>query len=712
MACLLLLFQGGLAQGQESQYDGAIQRFTGTLAADDGRGYQIRPLAAGDTLYVLLENSAGSLDPFLQLYDADTFELLADDDDSGGGLNASLVYTVQAGQSLYLNLRPSPDALPTAGDFRLTLGVNTPAILTQTLVPKGAIIADFAGAFIASETQQVQEVQGYLTARSNHYYILPSLFAGDDLYIYAESLSGNFDPYIDVSLNGSDEVLASDDDSGAGLDATLQFTIPQDGDYLLLLENCCLQGDGDYRLLIGLNTPTVLTGQATVTGDLIASLDKDLSQLAAAVEEVAGNWASDPLARSFDLAQLNKGDVFYAYLQSSPLEESALPQVRLEDYAGKVLAQASLTPNGEALALSYELLESNDDYRLTIIQPTDEAQTRLLQGDYRLVVGVNVRSVVEGEAAAMGDPIFQRPIPIRIQLEMEQLTELDQANQQFSGVMVLRATWQDPRQAFDPGECECTLQTLTEEALRARLSAETLDWPQFTFPNQQGQRHAHHLSLSITSTGDLTYEERFTATFQASALDLRRYPFDRQRLWVDVITPFSTDTYQFIGVGAGLAQDLGQAEWYVAEYQAQAGFNTANQARYRLDFWLERYSTVYLYRALLPLGLLIWLGWLVFFVEHYILRVLALGGLFGLLMLLNMTITRHLPALPYLTYLEALGSAALLITSLMIFANFYLVWAITSYSSTHAQRVDRALIALYPALYALILGGLSLLFLD
>jgi hypothetical protein len=161
---------------------------------------------------------------------------------------------------------------------------------------------------------QVQEIIGYLYPGEREVYDLPNLKRGDTLFVYMQHLSGNLDPLFAIAdsrynLNLFDERLRSllqeepenpfqafkdllnsfylawDDDSGQGTDATLQFPIPADGDYKIVVagsrqpvgRKVVGQTFGGYRLVIGINAPQVLTGKAASTGAILTRLEESPS---------------------------------------------------------------------------------------------------------------------------------------------------------------------------------------------------------------------------------------------------------------------------------------------------------------------------------------------------------------------------------------------------------------------------------------------------
>jgi len=166
----------------------------------------------------------------------------------------------------------------------------------------------------------VQEIHGRLRLDNQIYYLLPDLRAGEKPYIYAGCVSGNLDPFIALMDREDDpvEVIAAlyadvtelvgdggdplallptlagryflvwNDDGGQGYDAAFSYVITNDGDFRLLLNSLIKETFGDYRLLIGIYQPGVLSGQAMTTGDTLAFYDVEASQSGKAAQEIAG----------------------------------------------------------------------------------------------------------------------------------------------------------------------------------------------------------------------------------------------------------------------------------------------------------------------------------------------------------------------------------------------------------------------------------------
>lgn len=254
-----------------------VQEFFGTVAPDGtGSYYDMFDLKAGDTLYLYLEAEEEALDPYLYLGNLDFTEVILEDDDGGGGLNSAIQFEIpeDGDYSIY-----AAAIEHTAGAYRLLIGINAPAVLDGTAEVTGDEIAVLYSQPAAEESTEAAKVQEFLgtilpsrpEGESGVYYDLVGLTAGDTLYVYVEALSESLDPYAYVGNIDFTEVYIEDDDDGGNLNSAIEFGIPADGDYSILVSN--IEGtDGDYRLLVGLNAPDVFAGTAQPTGDEIAVL--------------------------------------------------------------------------------------------------------------------------------------------------------------------------------------------------------------------------------------------------------------------------------------------------------------------------------------------------------------------------------------------------------------------------------------------------------
>ena len=288
------------AQGQPAR----VQRITGRLQAAETHAYLLNDLRAGDQLTVSMRATSGNLDPLIGIVDttvsleefgvryrADLQRLLAAnesvalalnelrnryfldfDDDSGAGYAAALQYVVPAPGDYVLIAGSSLSALgrATSGDYELLIGLNAPDGAAET---SGAPIAERVS-FPWGVSASVEEASGTLTAAAPTVSLkLVDIDAGATLTAYAEATSGNLIPTLIVRDYGGKAVEAGNL-RGQELQAALQYTMTESAvGYTLEVRAAALPDgtvtEGDYRLLVGVNAPDVLSGQAQPQGDKV-----------------------------------------------------------------------------------------------------------------------------------------------------------------------------------------------------------------------------------------------------------------------------------------------------------------------------------------------------------------------------------------------------------------------------------------------------------
>lgn len=309
--CLILILGLGLTavfiplSAQENN-QGQIQIVTGWAGTNAGAFYALPNLKEGQTLYLFGEGTSGDLDPLLLLADTemdrktireefqtavaqavaaggDPLQVIpqfadqvftAWDDDSGPGYTAVIEYLIPADGD-YIVALISTAAQATSGNFQLTIGLDAPEVLSGSAQATGDIIAH-PDTQNSLEHEGIQEITGALTSEDPvTYFDLYPVAAGDILYVYVEATSGDLKPILNLSDFG-DKPLANGNFSGQATEATLQYTFdsampaPR-----LTITACCAdsnQTSGDFRLLVGLNSPDVLNGHAASTGHSVFRL--------------------------------------------------------------------------------------------------------------------------------------------------------------------------------------------------------------------------------------------------------------------------------------------------------------------------------------------------------------------------------------------------------------------------------------------------------
>lgn len=302
LSCLaFLLASPSAAQDQPVR----TQRITARLLAGETHAYLLQDLRAGDRLTVSMQATTGNLDPAIGIvdtarpleeamaaYQADLQRLLAEnesaaqavealrdqyflafDDDSGAGYAAALAFDVPAAGDYALIAASSLSALgrATFGDYELSLALDSPASQDGAAEPEDAPIAQRLPG-VWGQAVSVDEASGTLTASVPAASLdLVDLDAGQRLTVYAEATSGNLIPVVILRDFGG-KALEAGNLGGQEPRATLAYTTTESAvGYTLAVQAGSLPDgtvtEGDYRVLVGVNAPDVLTGQAQPQGN-------------------------------------------------------------------------------------------------------------------------------------------------------------------------------------------------------------------------------------------------------------------------------------------------------------------------------------------------------------------------------------------------------------------------------------------------------------
>ena len=370
----------------------------------------------------------------------------------------------------------------------------------------------------AAGEKAVQVVSERLDTDIGHVYTLSRLARGDTLYVHARGTSGNFDPMLALMRPGADfeamrqafrteigEAAASgrdllpiipglldtfspawSDDFSSGYAAAFRFDVPAGGDYRLLVRSTLAsQTYGGYSLIIGVNAPEVLTGQAKETGRRLAVLDRKASQLDTAVQEIKGALTAEKSSTFHLLNPVAAGDTLFAFVEAT--SGDLKPALFLEDYGDKPLQSDNSAGIGPQARLKFAFPEDAENFRLRITGRTGDG--KVSAGEYRLLVGLNTPEVLEGTAAPGGRPVVKQPTAVRTGLQLHQIVGVSQKEKHISIVASIQMRWQDRALAFSPEECRCRFRLFDQGGFEKYVTQNGTVWPVFSLFNQQGRRN-------------------------------------------------------------------------------------------------------------------------------------------------------------------------------------------------------------------------------
>ncbi len=621
------------------------------------------------------------------------------------------------------------------GIFPGNMMKQTPIFLTKIILFFGLVSLFLpAQGTAAQENQPIQEVNGGIEPGAVIVYRVSNLVKGQTVYAYAAGTSGNLDPLIALVEGDVDPVaarqaandafnqaisageepvtaydavadahfLAWDDDSGQGYDAALAFSVPADGSYLVAIASSRFQQSaGDYRLLIGVDSPEVLTGEAESTTENLVVLQEDLSRLGVVVQQIFGTLTEENSSTFYDLYDLKPGETLYATIEATAGDLA--PILILEDFGEKVIQTGNYLGKESGGSLQYTFRDEAQNYRLSVSACCENGQ--LTSGDYRLVVGVNAPDIMTGSVVSEGNPIVKGPVDVQIGVKMQQISNVDQKAENFGIVATMMMEWNDPNLAYSPDTCNCNFKLFRGTDFVNFVNSREIPWPEFTLFNQQGRRDTQNQLVVVFPDGRARYIERFSVTLQAPDFDFRRFPFDSQQFFIrfDSLFPAEYFTFSDLPDYSGLGQQLGEEEWIITRFGTEITTETASTqqptSRFSFGFEAKRHLSFYIIRVFIPLLVIIAVSWITFFLQDYGKRIDVSAGNLLLFIAFNFTISGDLPRLGYLTLLDTVLIVTFVVTALVVTLNVALKRLELTGREELAKRIDRFTIWVYPLAY-------------
>ncbi len=596
---------------------------------------------------------------------------------------------------------------------------------------------------------RVQRINGQLRAGEVDAYVMRALQPGDRLTITLHSSSGNLDPALGIVdssrpldeflndyqegiqrlLTQGDELalgvrklrdrsfLAWDDDSGTGYGASLDYSIPAAGDYILLtagsLSTFGRATSGRYELLIGLNAPWVATGQAEPAGAPLAELLGGSTERSSVVEERVGSLSAESPAVSLPLLDIDVGETLSVYVEAT--SGNLLPTVILRDYGSKALEASNLGGQASWAALSYPLSELASGYALSV-QAAALPDGTPSAGDYRILVGINAPEVLSGQAEAQGEPLLAVPTVVQVGFKILRISEVDSQNENYTVLGSMRMDWSDARLAFSPDSCHCAVKLYTEKEFDRFLADVQSRWPDFAFFNQLGNRWIKSRAAAIWPDGRVRYIESFSITFQAD-FDFQKYPFDEQTfpIYLDMLYPNSLYSLTELPGYSEIDSQHGEDEFVVGSFSAvasevQPSAAESPVARMVWSFRAPRHMNYYLLQVFLPITLIILISWFTFFLRDYTRRIEAAAGNVLLFIAFNFSLAGNYPRLGYITFLDAIMGVTFVVNVLVLLYNVNMKRLENRGELERYEHIDRILDWAYPFSYVALIGLVALFF--
>lgn len=330
-----------------------------------------------------------------------------------------------------------------------------------------------------------------------------------------------------------------------------------------------------------------------------------------------------------------------------------------------------------------------------------DRMTLMLRPLARLIASLLLASLALPLTSTASTP--PEPRQVELGVYILDILEIDEPAAQFAVQLLVGTYWQDPSVAFEGTQPR----VWREEA--ALEEANAMWRPMVEFNRTTAPAEIEHSILRIHPDGRVEFERQMNVRL-ATDLDLRRLPFDTQRLQLELESfQYQAHEVAFMLPPANLriADRISLPQW-------RPGKLTAEVAPRYLELYDETYSRAtvtievtrrfqfYIWQMIVPLCILIGMAFAVFFLPPTDLADRMNVIIASLLTVVALSFSLHtdLPKIPYLTIIDWLFFLAYLFLGLAM-AGMVWIRKLHDRDAERAERYDRWLRWAYPVSYLL-----------
>jgi hypothetical protein len=306
------------------------------------------------------------------------------------------------------------------------------------------------------------------------------------------------------------------------------------------------------------------------------------------------------------------------------------------------------------------------------------------------------------------------PTTVGVGFFVHDIRGIDPVRNEFQFRGHVRVLWCDPRQAFDPtieGKAELVITGAKVEDKFKEM------WAPSGYPvNKLGELTFSERVLRIRPDGTIEQSTNVSLPL-ATHYDLRRFPLDRQTLELQVESYlWNRDQLRFVHdeTISGFREGLAIPEWKIKAVSGEVKDVAVLRSdtpfsRYTLEIEIARKPGFYIWKAFLPLVVIVALSWSVFWMTDERFSARSRISATGVLTVVayQFVFAENLPRVGYLTLLDQvmIGSFGLLAVTVL---ESLLVDRANRQEPEKAVQIDRTSRWLFPVVYAAMLAAIAL----
>jgi len=309
-------------------------------------------------------------------------------------------------------------------------------------------------------------------------------------------------------------------------------------------------------------------------------------------------------------------------------------------------------------------------------------------------------------------PQGEAPIIVTASFALHDINNIDDEAETFEFTGVLKLSWHDPRQAFDPAA-----EGIGEKMYQGHFQFNEIftGWfPQVVLVNESGLYEKQGALLRVRPDGSMTLFETINAVAKVD-LDLRRYPLDSQRLEAvfEVLGFDSNEVVLQVGSGSdngvlNLDPLFRMPQWYLTGINSSIGSrntsligNGAATSTFVVSMDMQRRSFFIFRLVLLPMMIIVMLSWVVFWMDKSSLGDRLSISFIGILTVVSYQILlgETLPRIAYFTLTNGFMNASFLIMCISVVVNLRVGNLDRRGLIAEGDRLDRLCRWIFPLAY-------------
>lgn len=309
------------------------------------------------------------------------------------------------------------------------------------------------------------------------------------------------------------------------------------------------------------------------------------------------------------------------------------------------------------------------------------------------------------------------PTLVHIGLYVDEISEVNEASNSFKLQGFLDLIWCDPRLAFDTTETGTPVEIFLEEDAHQKL--DQVWWPNLEFVNQNEAVDIENLTILVHPDGTLEYRSKFSGNL-ASDFNLHAFPFDEQNLLVEVESfEWASDTMVFLEQNGivGFSDEFHIPEWYVTDIREHIESNKEPRdhnefSEFVATIHVKRDPGVYTTKVMIPLGVIILISMIIFWMDPDVFEERLGASMTGLLTAVayQFIASQNLPRHVYNTYLDSFVFLSFLVIVFGIGESALVRTLIKNGKDEQAHQMDRTARWFMPLLYVAMIVALYFIY--